>query len=167
MFKKIRAACTPKKNKPRRPRPQTIYEDRTERYATDGRDHTHDDELGTFDYWHRRIMGFNPNTHWGNMDGKHETLLYRHDRERQKFSFERRRSEKRAAKAAAKAAKLAQEEAEKRRSEPGVIDPKPKQKRRVAGLLPQREAEALPTKTDILKTTTTSYARDEDKLDLE
>ncbi|CZT21240.1 uncharacterized protein RCC_07103 [Ramularia collo-cygni] len=107
-------------------------------YAADPdneRDHTHDDDMKGFEYWHYKLTGFNPAGMAGmGQDGKRATWSYSHEKARRCKSYERRKAERKAVKAAAKAA--LQREEEERRVLVAGIDVKPKRKMTDVLLLP-------------------------------
>lgn len=156
------ATLTPERTKKRRPRPQTIYQDRTEEYANDGRDHTRDDNMGAFEYYHRKVTGWNTDKDYEGKDGIRDTRAWTNEYKRREESYRRRRSERRAAKEAARAAKEAQEDAHTRWSNPNAIDPKPK--RKMVDLLPDRKSQAVPLQEQVYDSM--SYPPEKEELDL-
>lgn len=121
----------------------------------DVNDHSADDKMNFFTYWHYKITKYTPNN-VGGMDGKRETNNFSQLYGRQMDSYERRQSEKKAAKAVKKNAKEEQE-----RREQGLPDPGPKRKSKVSDMFSKK------TYSDEPKTETGFYGPTDKKVDLQ
>lgn len=145
----------------KRARRETVRIDLQASLANPDNDHSRDNIMGFFTYWHYKITKWVPDN-MGGYDGKRQTNRWTEHYARRMHLYERRQSEKKAARVAAKRAKGEQQRVEQ--GLPGLGAGGAERKRKVSDMFSKKSyanAPVLQQKVEVL-----SYPPEEEKLPL-